>query len=219
MDNKKDNRDKQKSSNLKKTFPILNKPRKRELKKFIQNSTNYQHISNGNINNKSASTSPSSHYIPSITYYGRTIKSRIPKPDIINLKKEVQANSSSFSPKRLKLDFLFREVEGDCKEIESSTKGLREVFARRGDSVISVMDIEPKRSINLKPLKSGSSSTNTSRISSPHVQRSSSPNIHKSMLAKEKPLKKKKSNNKIKNNDSGKFDITNIINYNSSYNN
>src|SRR5438067_8987093 len=116
MDNKKDNKEKQKSTNLRKTFQPLPKQRKRELKKLIQNPNTYQHGNNGSTNNKSSTSLSPHHSNTSITYYGRSIKSRVSRSDILNLKKELQSIASSFFPtKRRGIENLFKEVEGDYK--------------------------------------------------------------------------------------------------------
>ncbi|CAJ0757220.1 17366_t:CDS:10 [Entrophospora sp. SA101] len=205
LDSIENNKEKQKLNNLRKTFQPLNKLRKRELRKFIQNTNTYQYNNNSSVNNKSASISTSpSHFTQPITYYGKSIKSRIPTTDLASLKKELQSINSSSLIKRRNFGTLFNEVEGDREEIELSMKEIREGFSKRDESI---MDMEPRRSINLKPLKSGSSGSNTSRVSSSHTQRSNSPSMHKSMMVKEKLSKKKKSNNKQKNNDSDTDDL------------
>nr|CAG8480286.1 9761_t:CDS:10 [Entrophospora candida] len=205
LDSIENNKEKQKLNNLRKTFQPLNKLRKRELRKFIQNTNTYQYNNNSSVNNKSASISTSpSHFTQPITYYGKSIKSRIPTTDLASLKKELQSINSSSLIKRRNFGTLFNEVEGDREEIELSMKEIREGFSKRDESI---MDMEPRRSVNLKPLKSGSSGSNTSRVSSSHAQRSNSPSMHKSMMVKEKLSKKKKSNNKQKNNDSDTDDL------------
>ncbi|CAJ0905420.1 13369_t:CDS:2 [Entrophospora sp. SA101] len=173
LDSIENNKEKQKLNNLRKTFQPLNKLRKRELRKFIQNTNTYQYNNNSSVNNKSASISTSpSHFTQPITYYGKSIKSRIPTTDLASLKKELQSINSSSLIKRRNFGTLFNEVEGDREEIELSMKEIREGFSKRDESI---MDMEPRRSINLKPLKSGSSGSNTSRVSSSHTQRSNSP--------------------------------------------